>query len=146
MEHLKKENLQQKLPPAPVATRWDTWFEMADYLHEYLNSFTSFVNTCVTTGKDKERNPAYINSLVTMTNDNFDELKHELGFVKDNCTRIVSLFKFFQSNTVNAASVYNILSDFQYTLDSNSRQLFTVIVISYGPFIKLFLYLRQYGL
>ena len=105
LELLREIEKPARLPPAPVATRWDTWFEMAEYLDDYFDAMSTFIKNMT------DKKALYIREMYSTFDERADELKHELHFVTENCKGTVFLLKYFQSNNVNAATVHNIMND-----------------------------------
>ena len=93
---------------------------MAKYLHVYHEHMAEFVTHL----DDKEAPAKYVQDLICAYNEKEDELKHELKFVVDTCDQTVSLLKFFQTNSTNAANVYNILADYRAMLATGGDKVF----------------------
>ena len=105
--------------PMPVQTRWNTWFEAARYIHEYLDDILEFMeqlgeeNSGVKFLQDMSPHFLYITKI-------------QAQFVADNCSRFVNLITFLEGNSYPTAHVlHSKLKVLQNMLDLLTKEVFS---------------------
>lgn len=96
-----------KLPPVPVFTRWNSWFEAAIYHTTRIHLYEGFYRAERSQGMAVER----IIELVTHKTI-YPELSLQLYFIKENCQRLMTVLTSLEVNrSPLACTVYNLLED-----------------------------------
>ena len=93
------------IPPEPVITRWNTWFNAVRYHSSLLHHYSSFVHT----ERETEADSAALKELATLVE--LRDLQKHFGFVAQNCPRLVATLDSWQSRKPQVHTVYNTLYD-----------------------------------
>ena len=96
-----------KLPPVPVSSCWNSWFEAATYHATRVHLYEGFYKAEKSVGMAVER----ILELVTHKTI-FPEICLQLYFLKENCHRLMTgLTSLEAKETPLACTIYNLLED-----------------------------------
>ena len=108
LNHLRQSNPEKvSLPPVPVITRWNTWFEAALYHGEHLDDYISFVEAETEHGSTQQ-----LRKLSALVNgEQLLELRAELEFLAVHCERLIKILKSLESREFKAADIYNKMRD-----------------------------------
>jgi len=108
LNHLCQNNVQKiSLPPVPVITRWNTWFEAALYHAEYLDHYISFVDAEMEDGSTQQ-----LRRLSTLLHGpQLNELRAELEFIAVHCERLMKTLKSLEAREFKATDIYNKMAD-----------------------------------
>lgn len=84
----KHSSLPALLFPAPVITRWNSWFQAVEYLHKYFHALVGFFNIVA-----KEPHNSSSSDVITMFQDKqlSQQLKIQITFVSEVCLKIGAL-------------------------------------------------------
>ena len=108
LNHLRQLNAGQiSLPPVPVITRWNTWFEAALYHAEHLDHYICFVVEEIEHGSTQQlRN---LSSL--LHSDELNVVRAELEFLAVHCERLIKVLKSLEARQFKATEIYNQMAD-----------------------------------
>ena len=107
-----------KLPPVPVSSRWNSWFEAAIYHATRIHLYEGFFKAERGQGMAVER----IIELVTHK-EIYPEISLQLYFVKENCQRLMAVLTSLEANeTPLACTVYNLLEDLRSYLRAGASK------------------------
>ena len=95
-----------KLPPVPVSSRWNSWFQAASYHATRIHLYEGFYKAEKAQGMAVER----IIELVTHKTI-YPEISLQLYFVKENCQRLMMVLTSLEAKGPLACTVYNTLED-----------------------------------
>lgn len=109
LSHLREKNCNDaKLPPSPVLTRWNTWFEAALYHAEHLEFYREFVNNeILQIGSTIQLNKV----LSLLEGDSLQLLQAELEFLAVHCERLIGTLKSLESHEFRSFSIFNTVTD-----------------------------------
>ena len=112
-----------KLPPSPVSSRWNSWFEAAIYHATRVHLYEGFFKAERGTGMAVQR----VLELVTHK-EIYPEIILQLYFLKENCQRLIMvLTSLEEKNTPLAYKVFNLLEDLRGYLRSGKEK------VTFGP-------------
>jgi len=96
------------LPPVPVITRWNTWFEAALYHAEHLDVYVIFVDAEIEHGSTQQ-----LRKLSTLLHNEqqLNELRAELEFLAVHCQRLITDLKSLEERQFKAVDIYNSMAD-----------------------------------
>ena len=127
-KHLYLEFLREKYEndpgkvkhfPMPVQTRWNTWFEAAKYIHEYLDDILEFMEQL------GEENSG-VKFLKDVSPQFLAVTKIQAQFIADNCNRFVNLITFLEGNSYPTAHVlHSKLKVMENMLDLLTKEVFS---------------------
>lgn len=110
--------------PMPVQTRWNTWFEAARYIHEYLDDILEFMDQL-----GEENNG--VKFLKDISPQFLAITKVQAQFVADNCSRFVNLITFLEGNSYPTAHVlHSKLKVLQNMLELLTKEVFSAELTS----------------
>ena len=95
-----------KLPPVPVSSRWNSWFQAASYHATRIHLYEGFYKAEKAQGMAVER----IIELVTHKTI-YPEISLQLYFIKENCQRLMMVLTSLEAKGPLACTVYNTLED-----------------------------------
>lgn len=124
LHHLRQMKAEKAvMPPTPVITRWNSWFEAVLYHAEYLEHYVSFVASEIAhSGATIQLNKL---SALLQNTDRLNELRAELEFVTVHCQPIMKTLTSFEAKSFMAVDVYNKVSDLLSYLKSSVFPLAT---------------------
>ena len=112
-----------KLPPSPVSSRWNSWFEAAIYHATRVHLYEGFYKAERGTGMAVQR----ILELVTHK-EIYPEILLQLYFLKENCQRLIMVLTSLEENkSPLACKVFNLLEDLKAYLRSGQEK------VTFGP-------------
>lgn len=96
------------LPPVPMITRWNTWFEAALYHAEHLDVYVIFVDAEIEHGSTQQ-----LRKLSTLLHNEqqLNELRAELEFLAVHCQRLITVLKSLEERQFKAVDIYNSMAD-----------------------------------
>jgi len=96
------------LPPVPVITRWNTWFEAALYHAEHLDVYVIFVDAEIEHGSTQQ-----LRKLSTLLHNEqqLNELRAELEFLAVHCQRLITVLKSLEERQFKTVDIYNCMAD-----------------------------------
>ena len=107
-----------KLPPVPVSTRWNSWFEAAIYHATRVHIYEGFYKQEKSVGMAVER----IIELLTHK-EIYPEIVLQLFFIKENCQRLMNVLTALEEKKIPlACKVFNLLEDLVVYLKAGSRK------------------------
>lgn len=110
IEHLKREGIENpKRFPAPVITRWLTWFKAVKYISEYYDLLESFVNS------ETDDTAALTKLQESLRN---IELKEKFEFISANCNLLCKTLVEFESQSLHSTEVYEKISAIYFWIQS----------------------------
>uniref|UniRef100_UPI00358FF509 uncharacterized protein n=1 Tax=Myxine glutinosa TaxID=7769 RepID=UPI00358FF509 len=115
-DFLPKE--QVKLPPVPVSTRWNSWFDAVNYHATHLQHYKVFFK------REGGRSTA-VQTILGMTRNEevFAELQLHMSFIKENCARfMVVLMSLGEVHEPLACTAYNLIEDLRFYQHVSSRK------------------------
>jgi hypothetical protein len=124
LHHLRQKNVQKVImPPSPVITRWNSWFEAVLHHGEYLDHYITFLPIEI----ENAGNTIQLSKLEAMlTNEEkLNELRAELEFVSANCQPIIRLLRTFEGQDFMSLDVYNKVHDLLSYLKADGFPLAT---------------------
>lgn len=93
------------VPPEPVITRWNTWFNAVIYHAPLLQHYPEFIRI----EREQEGDSAALHELSDLLlNDNLSE---HFQFVANNCPRLISTLNVWQSRKPQVHEVFNTMQD-----------------------------------
>ena len=109
LQHLRQNNvIDVRLPPAPVITRWNTWFEAALYHAAHLDHYVTFVAREI----EKSGSTLHLQTLSKLLyGDQLEQLQAELDFLALHCQRLVGTLTSLEGQSYMAVDIYNKMSD-----------------------------------
>uniref|UniRef100_H3B847 DUF659 domain-containing protein n=1 Tax=Latimeria chalumnae TaxID=7897 RepID=H3B847_LATCH len=96
------------LPPEPVITCWNSWFQAVQYHAAHLNYYPEFVSEELTLTPRMQ----VLTDLSTLLNN--AQLNEEVQFVAKNATGLMDLITWFESRYVTIHEAYNKVMDVLY--------------------------------
>lgn len=107
LNHLRDCNIDSPtVPPSPVITRWNTWFNAVSYHAPLLQHYLEFVRR----EREEESDSAALSELEDLLN--LPDMCFHFKFVSENCARFVATLNSWQSRKQQVHEVYNSLQDF----------------------------------
>ena len=107
--YLPKE--QVKLPPVPVATRWNSWFNAVRYHSSFIQFYEGFF-------KQEKNHGLAVHRILKLVDGgrlhhaSFLNLHLNLYFTTENCTRLIkALTSLEETKSPLACVVYNMMED-----------------------------------
>lgn len=108
------------IPPNPVATRWNTWFNTALYHGEHLQYYRTFIeNEIVQVGGTLQLHKL----LEILKGDSALVLQTELEFLAVHCERLINTLTALESREFRSVGIYNTASDMLSWLRNPHMQL-----------------------
>ena len=96
-----------KLPPVPVSSRWNSWFEAAIYHATRIHLYEGFYKAEKAQGMAVERILEFV-----MHKTIYPEICLQLYFIKENCQRLMTVLTMLEAKgSPLACTVYNLLED-----------------------------------
>ena len=112
-----------KLPPVPVSTRWNSWFEAANYHATRIHLYEGFYKVEKGPGMAVQRIVELLTHKVV-----YPEICLQLYFIKENCQRLITTITSLESKEVPlACTVYNTMEDLRAFLKAG------ITKTSFGP-------------
>jgi hypothetical protein len=93
------------LPPEPVITRWNTWFNAVIYHAPLLQHYSQFLRI----EREQEGDTDVLKELSTLLLS--EHLGEHFAFVANNCPRLISTLNVWQSRKPQVHEVYNTMQD-----------------------------------
>ena len=113
-----------KLPPVPVSTRWNSWFEAAIYHATRVHIYEGFYKQEKSVGMAVER----IIELLTHK-EIYPEIVLQLYFIKENCQRLMNVLTALEEKKIPlACKVFNLLEDLVAYLIKSFKNVFALSV------------------
>ena len=101
-----------KLPPVPVSSRWNSWFEAAIYHATRIHLYEGFYKAEKGQGMAVER-------IVEVVTHFYHEISLQLYFIKENCQHLIAVLTSLEAKEAPlACTVYNLLDDLRSYLKS----------------------------
>ena len=96
-----------KLPPVPVSSRWNSWFEAAIYRATRIHLYEGFYKAEKAQGMAVERILEFV-----MHKTIYPEICLQLYFIKENCQCLMTVLTMLEAKgSPLACTVYNLLED-----------------------------------
>lgn len=96
--------------PAPVITRWGTWFRAIQYINLYFDQLKSFVD------QDLEIDDTVALVKLRELFEKSETLKQDVKFIANHCGKIITTLEFFERQEVSSTEVYDKVSDLYFWL------------------------------
>ena len=125
---LPKEHM--KLPPVPVAARWNSWFNAAKYHSSFVQFYEGFF-------KPEKSHSLTVDRILDLVDDgllhygSYDNLCLNLHFINENCTDLIMvLTSLKETKCLLSCVVYNMMEDVkQYLHADTSKSTFGVEIV-----------------
>ena len=101
-----------KLPPVPVSTRWDSWFEAVIYHATRIHLYEGFY-------KAEKGSGMAVHRIIELVSHKtiYQEILIQLYFIKENCQRLMTALTALEGKaTPLACKVYNYMEDLRMYL------------------------------
>lgn len=95
--------------PAPVVTRWGTWFEAVKYISNHYDVLKSFVDAELPT--DDTMAMVKLGRLFGL-----EFSKKDTTFIAEHCEKLITTLEYFERQDVRSTEVYDKISDFYFWL------------------------------
>ena len=107
--HLAARNVASPtLPPVPVASRWNTWFEAVKYHAIHVEHYHSFFMAEASEAQSVLR----IIGLLDPEGDSYDNIKLQMNFIAETCPKLMhTLTTMEATHTPVATRAYNLIED-----------------------------------
>lgn len=101
-----------KLPPVPVSSRWNSWFEAVAYHATRIHLYEAFYKAEKAQGMAVERIIEFVTHKTI-----YPEICLQLYFIKENCQRLMTVLTSLEAKgSPLACTVYNLLEDLRLYL------------------------------
>lgn len=101
----RKCNAEVPLPPVPVVTRWNSWFNAVAHHTKYINHYKEFIEAELEISAPTNA----LLELQTIFED--DAIKVDVLFIALNSVQLMSLLTWFESRHVTIHQAYNKVTD-----------------------------------
>ena len=95
------------LPPSPVVTRWNTWFEAVKYHSKYIDHYLAFIEQEIV----EEKKTVQLSKLQKPLSENDGELKIQVTELATQSRKLVVLLDSFQSRSRQGHKIFNSVHD-----------------------------------
>ena len=93
------------IPPEPVVTRWNSWFQSVAYHAPLLQHYSSFVAS----EREQETDTEALKELSTILQS--EVIVQQFSYIANHCTRLIHVLDAWQSRTAQIQHVYNTMQD-----------------------------------
>ena len=111
-----------KLPPMLMATRWNSWFNVAEYHSSFLQFYEGFF-------KQEKTYSLAVDRILELVGDNqlhhisYHNFQLNLHFINENCTcLIIGLRRLEENKSLFACVVYNMMEDVKQNLHTGTSK------------------------
>jgi len=127
LKHLRQTGAAvalQTLPPDPVATRWNSWYEAMAYHNDHIDYYSEFI-----TGERKLVGQSASSEALKWLSEHFgvtanvESLKVKLTFLANKSVPFLDLLASFESRVPCVVDAYEKLEDLRILLETNCQLL-----------------------
>lgn len=104
------------LPPVPVVTRWNSWFNTVSHHAKYVQHYKAFIDNEI----ELSTSTNALTELAALLRK--DNIVSELKFIADSSTPLVELLTWFEGRRVSIHLAYNRLMDLLAKFSSRSEE------------------------
>jgi len=94
------------LPPTPVVTRWNSWFQTVFHHAKYIDHYSDFVTAELQISESKA-----LDELLTLLKDPRLHVVDDVNFIASNAGKLVEDLTWFESRDIHIHLAYNRLMD-----------------------------------
>lgn len=107
-----------KLPPVPVSTRWNSWFEAVIYHSTHLHLYEGFFKAEASQGMAVERIVELVSHKTI-----YPEILLQSTFISENCQHLISSLKSLEATRDPlACKVFNLMEDVRSYLEAGATK------------------------
>jgi len=124
LKHLRQKGAAvalQTLPPDPVATRWNSWYEAMAYHNDHMDYYSEFIKDETKLAGDSSSSALSWLSEHFGVPTNVENLKVKLAFLTNKSVPFLDLLASFESRVPCVLDAYEKLEDLRILLETNCQ-------------------------
>ena len=99
------------MPPQPVQTRWNSWFETVQYHSKHMHLYRGFLEAEESDAQSVER------IIALLSGDSYDDIKLRISFIAESCDKLITTLKLLETTKSPIATrIFDLMEDLESVL------------------------------